>query len=241
MLPAEAKGLLASSGILRAAINCGNPVLAHRDFLTGILSGVTVDLAQEIARRLGVEFTLIPFDGAGKVVASARLNQWDIAFLAVDPQRAAEITYTDPYVLIEGAFAVRAASGFDTPASLDRAGVRIGVGNGAAYDLHLSRTFHHAAFVRYPTSAAVFPGFMQDNLDAAAGIRQPIRAFAENTPGVRIIPEPFMQIRQAIAVPKERSSAVHWLARELADLSRSGFVTDALARAGQDPALAVGL
>ena len=50
---------LAPTGTLRAAINYGNAVLAARNAQTGELSGTTVDLARELAKRLNVpvEFT----------------------------------------------------------------------------------------------------------------------------------------------------------------------------------------
>lgn len=44
----------APDGTLRASINLGNPILAHRDPASGKPAGVSVDLAREFGRRLGV-------------------------------------------------------------------------------------------------------------------------------------------------------------------------------------------
>jgi polar amino acid transport system substrate-binding protein len=234
----DPRRLLGSGGALRAAINAGNPVLAQRRG-DGMLSGVTVDLARELGRRLGVETALVPFDGAGKVVDRAAAGVWDIAFLAIDPLRAETIAYTGAYVEIEGVFVVPARSAATHPGELDAPGRRIGVGKGAAYDLHLSREFHHAAFERYPTSDAVFPAIARDGLDAGAGIRQPAEKFAAETPGMRVVAEPFMRIRQAIAVPKSNAAAIGWLQTQIDGLLDAGFVADSLAASGQDPKLAV--
>jgi polar amino acid transport system substrate-binding protein len=231
------KELLAPGGTLRAAINTGNAVLAQLQ-PDGSPSGVTVDLAREFARRLGVSCVLRPYDAAGKVVNAAKDDVWDVGFLAIDPLRATEIEYTRPYVLIEGAFAVPEGSRFRKPDELNQPGVRIGVGEGAAYDLHLTRTFTRAELVRYRTSANVFKGTVEDKLDAAAGIRQPVAAFAARTPGYRVLPEAFMAIRQAVAVPKAKAAAAPWLQAQLDELLRSGFVRAALERAGQDPDVA---
>jgi len=231
-----ARRLLAPRGRLRAAINLGNPVLASRGD-NGAPTGVTVELAHAFAQALGAALDLVPYDGAGKVVADAADDVWDVAFLAVDPQRGATLAYTRPYLRIEGVFAVRADAPFAVPDDLDRDGVVIGVGTGAAYDLHLSRAFGKAGFKRYPTSAAVLPAILADGLDAGAGVRQPVEAFVAATPGLRVIPQAFMAIAQAVAVAKAKAAALAWLQAEL-DRLGADMVRAALARAGQDPALA---
>jgi polar amino acid transport system substrate-binding protein len=233
----EARAILAPEGRLRAAINCGNPVLARRA-ADGSLSGVSVELAHAFAQALGVGLETIPYDGAGGVVADAGADAWDVAFLAVDPARGESLAYTRPYVRIEASFLVREDAPFAAPGDLDRAGVTIGVGTGAAYALHLGRAFSRATLRRYPTSAAAPPALLADGLDAAAGVRQPVEAFARAHPGLRVIEPAFMQIAQAVATPRAKAAAIGWLERELDRLAAQGFFGAALARAGQDPALA---
>ena len=58
---------LAPTGVLRAGINFGNPVLAQRDPATGQPRGVSVDLARELGRQLDVGVELVSFDAAGKL------------------------------------------------------------------------------------------------------------------------------------------------------------------------------
>ena len=84
---------LAPRGKLRAAINFGNPILATRDPGTGQARGVSVDLARELARRLGVPVELVLYDAAGKVVEALKANAWDVAFVAIDPARAVDMDY----------------------------------------------------------------------------------------------------------------------------------------------------
>src|SRR2546430_8517176 len=79
---------VAPGGRLRAAINFGNPVLAQKDPSTGEARGVSVDLARELGRRLGLPVDLVAYDAAGKVVEAVKTGAWDVAFLAVDPERA---------------------------------------------------------------------------------------------------------------------------------------------------------
>src|ERR1051326_4625443 len=190
---ADAARDLAPTGRLRAAINLGNGVLFRSDAPSGELRGVSVDLARELARRLGVPIELVPFDAAGKVTAAVKT--WDIAFVAIDPARAKESSFTPPYVIIEGAYAVPESSPLQTNEDVDRAGVRIAVSNRSAYDLFLSRELKQATLVRAPSPPASLEMFVKDRLEAAAGVKQPIIDFAKRTPGYRVIPGRFMVIR----------------------------------------------
>ena len=101
---------LAPSGRLRATINLGNPVLAQKDPSTGELRGVSVELAHELGRRLGLEVELVAFDTAGKAFAALQSEACDVGFLAIDPVRAA-----DPI-----AFQIRALAGMLGLGSLEK-------------------------------------------------------------------------------------------------------------------------
>lgn len=87
---------LAPGGTIRAAINLGNPVLARRHPRTHEPNGACVDMAHELGQRLAVAVELVTFDAAGKVCAALKSASWDVAFLAIDPARAAEISFTAP-------------------------------------------------------------------------------------------------------------------------------------------------
>ncbi len=174
---------LAPTGTLRAAINFGNPVLATKDPATGDPRGVSVDLARELAKRLGVPLALVTYTAAGKVVADARANVWDIAFVAIDPARAVDMDYSAPYVLIEGAYAVPRGSPIQGNADVDRAGNRVVVATGSAYDLYLSRELKQAQIVRTATSQAPVATMMAERYEVAAGVKQQLEADAKRIPG----------------------------------------------------------
>ncbi|MFM0502075.1 ABC transporter substrate-binding protein [Paraburkholderia caffeinilytica] len=226
------------TGKLRASLNLGNPILANRDAATGRLFGVSIDLADEFGRRLGVEVEQVVFDTAGKSVEALADERADIGFFAVDPARGASIEFTAPYVLIEGYYLVRNESAIRSNADVDVAAHRVAVGKGSAYDLFLTRELRHAQIVRAPSSPTVVRTFLDGGLEVAAGVRQQLEADAARHPGLRLLDERFMVIRQAMGMPGSRGGdAARFLREFVEDMKSSGFVAEALARHRIDGAL----
>ena len=228
---------LAPTGTLRAAINTANPVLVQRNPVTGAPSGVTVDLARELEKRLGVPLEQVAIDGAGKSFEAVKSAACDIGFLAIEPARAADIDFTAPYVVIEGVYAVRAASGLTSNADVDRAGIRIAVNKGAAYDLFLTRSLKAATLVREEES---FDVFLRDGLEVVAGVKQGVVRFAEAHADVRVLPGRFMEIEQAMCLPKGREAGARYLRAFVEEMKASGFVAAAIKRAGQEATVPAG-
>ncbi|HSV60470.1 MAG TPA: ABC transporter substrate-binding protein [Variovorax sp.] len=218
-------------GKLRAAINFGNPILASKD-AAGEARGVSVDLAREAARRLDLPVELVLFNSAGNVVEAVKARQVDLAFVAIDPVRAQDMEYTAPYVIIEGAYLVRNNSALRRNEEVDRAGTRVVVGRGSAYDLFLTRELKAATLVRAPTSPEVTNQFLAQNLEVAAGVKQQLEADAGRVGGVRLLPGRFMVIEQAMGVPKGRTAAQAWLSGFIEEMKATGFVAAALQRHG---------
>lgn len=228
---------LAPTGQLRAAINFGNTVLAQKDPTTGEARGVSVDLAHELAWRLAVPLDIVPYDAAGKVTADATKNKWDVAFFAIDPKRAEDTAFSAPYVIIEGGYAVPAASPIKSIEEVDRAGVRIAVSNRSAYDLYLSRNLKQAELVRAPSPQASFEMFARDGLPALAGVKAALVEWAKKNPGYRVLDGRFMSIEQAMATPKDRERGAEYLRQFVEEQKANGFVAAALARSGQKDAV----
>ena len=144
----------APGGTLRASLNLGNPVLANMDPVTGEPVGVSIDLAREFARRLGVKIELVTFEKAAASAETLRNDNADIGFFAVDPARSEGLMFTAPYVLIEGSYLVPESSALTGNPQIDSTGNRIAVGAGSAYDLFLTREIRQAEIVRFPGCGA---------------------------------------------------------------------------------------
>jgi polar amino acid transport system substrate-binding protein len=228
---------LAPTGKLRAAINFGNTVLAQKDPQTGEARGVSVDLARELAWRLAVPLDIVPYDAAGKVTADARRNVWDVAFFAVDPKRAEDVAFTAPYVIIEGGYAVPAASPIKSIGEVDRDGMRIAVSNRSAYDLYLSRNLKSAQLVRAPSPQASFEMFAKDGLPVLAGVKAALVGWVKANPGYRVLDGRFMIIEQAMVTQKDRERSAEYLRAFIEEQKANGLVAAALARSGQKDAI----
>jgi polar amino acid transport system substrate-binding protein len=220
----------APSGKLRLSINVGNPILARREGEGA--TGVSVDLGRKFARRLGVEAELVVFATAGESVEAVRSRQADLGFFAIDPKRSEGIAFTAPYVLIEGAYLVKQASPLQANEEVDRAGTRVVVGKGSAYDLYLTRELKQAEIMRAPSSPAVVDHFLQCGAEVAAGVKQQLETDAARIGGLRLLPGRFMVIQQATGVPDDRAATAAALRGFVEEMKAGGFVAQALKRHG---------
>lgn len=223
---------LAPTGKLRVGINYGNPVLATRDPGSGELRGVAVDLARELGRRTGSPVELVGYEAAGKMVEALKAGAWDIAFLAVEPGRAGEISFTAPYIEIEGTYLVPAGSPLRAIADVDRKEVRVALAAKSAYDLFLSRSLQHARLVHAPDPNAAFELLAAGKAEVFAGVKQTLVASAAKFPGSRVLDGRFMAIHQALGIPKGRAAGAKYLREFIEEVKASGLVARAIEKAG---------
>ena len=213
---------------LRFAINLGNPVLTILS-PDGSPGGITVELAKKLATESQREARLVTWPTAGQVVDAALMDQWDIAFLAIDPAREDKLRFTPSYVTIESSLMVKKESKIQSVQEMDREGSVINVGKGAAYELYLIRTLKHATLRQYATSQDAIQAFINGEGDMVAGIRQPLEKAERDNPQFRVLPDSFSQIHQAICVPRNATQHYEFICRCLfswiADGTIAGMVS----------------
>ncbi|WP_434637548.1 transporter substrate-binding domain-containing protein [Klebsiella sp. I138] len=211
------------------AINLGNPVLATLlpDSTPG---GITAELAKKLAAEYGCEARFRTWPTAGKVVDAAFEEQWDIAFLAIDPAREDKLCITPPYITIESSLLVRNDSDIHSVHEVDKPGMTINVGKGAAYELYLIRTLRHATMQQYATSQEAIRAFIDGEGEMVAGIRQPLASVAQDDPRFRLLPDSFSQIQQAICVPRNRLQHYEFVCGCLAAWMSDGTIADMISR-----------
>ena len=221
---------LAPTGVLRAGINMSNFLLVTGKTSSGEPQGVAPDMAAEIARRLGVPVSYVPFDRPSKLADAAGTNTWDIGLIGAEPARAEKITFTPAYCEIEATYLVQPNSPYQGVADVDLPGSRIAVRRGAAYDLWLERNIKHATVLRSDSADGPFNQFVEEKLDALAGLRPQLLEDVKKVPGASILPGNFTAVQQAIGTGKGKAAGAGFLAEFVADAKRSGLVARLIER-----------
>jgi polar amino acid transport system substrate-binding protein len=225
---------LVPTGTLRATFIANNPVQAVTDAKSGEVSGPAADLGRELARRLGVPFTIKGVPGVQPVIDSVKDGTADIGFVAFDPVRAAQVDFSQPYSLAQNTYLVLDNSPIRAVADVDRADVRIGVGLNDAGDYFLTRTLKNAQIKRNAGGdlAVALAMLKAGEIDAYAANRQRLTAFVARQPGLRIVADNFYGVEQSIIVAKGHAALLAQAERLIEEARASGFTAAAIARAG---------
>ena len=221
---------LAPTGVLRAAINMGNFLLVTGRTPSGDPDGVSPDMARAIAEKLGVPVKYVPFERPSGLADAAGTNVWDIGLIGAEPARAEKIAFTAAYVEIEATYLVPPGSPLQSIAEVDRAGIRIGVTAGSAYDLWLDRNIQHATLVRSNASRSAGQQFTEDKLEAYAGLRPGLLSDVQKLPGSRILDGQFTAVQQAIGTSKTNTAGAAFLRSFVEEAKASGFVASLIAK-----------
>src|SRR5215472_12819279 len=231
-MPQEIVSELAPTGVLRAAINMGNFLLVTGRSPSGDPEGVAPDMAREIASSLGVPVRYVPYARPGELADAAGTGVWDIGLIGAEPQRAEKIAFTPAYVEIEATYLVPAGSPLTTIAEVDRAGVRIAVTARSAYDLWLERNIKNAQLVRSEGGDATVKQFVDDKLDALAGLRPRLLEDAAKLPGSRILDGQFTAVQQAVGTARRNTAGAQFLRNFVEEAKQSGLVARLIERHG---------
>lgn len=221
---------LAPTGVLRAGINLSNFLLVTGKSAAGDPAGVAPDMASEIASRLGVPVKYVPYKTPGELADMVGKSAWDIGLIGAEPQRAEAIAFTAAYVEIEATYLVPAGSPLRSIAEVDRAGVRIAVTGRSAYGLWLDRNIKHAKLVRSDTLDSAYEQFVQDKLDALAGLRPRLISDVSKLPGARILDGQFSAVQQAVGTARNNAAGAAFLRDFVEEAKASGLVARLIER-----------
>lgn len=235
----EAAAELAPNGTLRAGVNMSNFLLITGKTASGEPDGVSPDMARAIAERLGVKLQIVPFPKPGELADAAGTNAWDIGLIGAEPQRAEKIDFTAAYVEIEATYLVPPGSPIKSIEEVDRPGMRVASTARAAYDLWLERNLKHAKLVHSTTLDSAMKQFMDEKLDALAGLRPRLITDVETLPGARILDGQFMAVQQAIGTERKNKAGAAFLKTFVEEAKRTGLVAKLIEKHGVQGRLTV--
>lgn len=228
--PEAAREALAPTGTLRAAINLSNFLLVTGKSDDGNPEGVSPDMARALADRLGVAIELLRYATPATVADDGGTGAWDIANIGSEPKRAERISFSAAYCEIDCTYLVPAGSHITSIDDVDRAGNRIASAARTAYGLWLERNIAEAELVQVDGLDGAFDAFVEERLDAMAGLRPRLVSDVRRLPGARILDGRFTAVQQAMGTPRDRARAgFDYLRVFVEEAKASGFVAGLIA------------
>jgi polar amino acid transport system substrate-binding protein len=198
----------------------------------GAPRGVTVDLANELAQKLGVPLELMVVPNSGLLTDATESGAIDVAFMPVDEERKRRVDFGPSYFLIESTYMATGASGIKTVAEVDRPNVRVvGIANTTTIRA-AARSLKSTTISPVPSVDEAMAMLRDGKADAFALSRDSLPPFVAALPGSRIVDGGFQATGIAIAVPKNRPQALAYVTAFLENAKASGSVRRALDRAG---------
>jgi polar amino acid transport system substrate-binding protein len=228
----DARQELAPTGHLRVALQQGSPLHLTEDPTSGELTGVGLELGQALARRIEVPFEPVPYPSIGTLRAAGRSGEWDVAFVRLSPEWAAEFDFTGRHLEVEFGYLIPAGSVIATMAEVDQPGVRIAVPENEGPDFFL-RTLEHAVVVRAASIPDTVDALNAGSADVIGGPKPLLFEMANALPGSRVLDGRPGIIAHAMAMPRGRDDlGVAYALQFIEDAKAEGLVQAAIERAG---------
>lgn len=228
----QARAELAPTGVLRAGINLSNFLLVTGKSPSGDPEGVSPDMARAVADRLGVPVEYVTFQTPGELADAAAEDVWDIGNIGNEPERAKTIAFSPAYAEIEATYLVPEGSPIHSVDEVDRKGVRIAVYGRSAYGLWLADHIRRADLVKTDGMESSFDTFVEQKLDALAGLRPRLIKDVERLPGSRLLEGRFSAVQQSIGTKPDRKSGAAFLTDFVEEAKKSGLVASLIEKHG---------
>lgn len=228
-MPLNAIRELAPTGKLRAGMNLGN-TLWTRQSASGELFGVSVDLMQELAKRLGVELEMLIYEQPGQVADDSTKGVWDIAILAIEKTRAQTISFSRAMTEIEAGYVVHQNSSLQSVDDVDARGMKIAAPEKAGYELYLTSTLKNASIVRTKNFAVSIELFNQTQVDVLSGLKPNLIESMHQIPDGKLLSGNFMTINHSFATALGKNQANVYLENFVNELISTGFVANSIQR-----------
>ena len=215
---------LVKSGVLRIGVGLGSLTTGTRDPATGEIKGPALELGRALAARLGIQSVTVEYPRPGAVIDGLRANAWDITILIVDPVRAEQVDFSNPFLQSDLTYLVAAASTIQSVADADQSGIRIAAPRGDTSDLLLTRALKRAELVRTDNIAAAVELLRTGGVNAIALNRPSLIAQSATIPGSRVLNDGFADFTSGVAVPKGHAGWLAYINEFIEEAKASGLV-----------------
>src|SRR4030095_12738996 len=184
-----------------------------------------LDLVKELARSLGVPYTLIPAPDVNDVIKHVKNRTADIGFMAFDETRPQEGDFARAFDLMYSSFIVRSDSPIQKKADADRSGLQIGAVRGNSQELFLTenvKSAHVKVFETMPPQAELERLLVSGEIDAFGVNRQLALDSSAHSSKHRALPDSFLEVEQAFVVDKGNTAKVDAINQFVNEVRASG-------------------
>ncbi|WP_116048668.1 transporter substrate-binding domain-containing protein [Amycolatopsis palatopharyngis] len=187
----------------------------YRDPATGEWSGIDIDLARDLADRLGVRLTIVPTTWGNLLEDLGRRCDLSVGGISVTLDRARQAFYSEPY-LRDGKTPITRcenAERFQTLDQIDRPGVRVIVNPGGTNERFAEDNLSQATIVRHPDNNTIFTEIIAGNADLMITDATETRWQSEQHPELCAVhpDEPFTFSEKAYLIPRGDVVLQEWI------------------------------
>lgn len=199
---------------------------------SGAPEGVTVDLANALAKQLGVPVAFTVAPNTGLLTDAVESGAVDVAFMPVDEERRRRIAFGPTYFVVESTYLATKESGIRSVAEVDRPGVRVvGIANTTTIRA-AARTLTNTTVAAAASIDEAMARMQAGEVDCFALSRDAFPPYMAAVPGSRVVDGGFQNTGIAIAVQKGRPQALALVTDFLERAKADGTVRRALDAAG---------
>ncbi len=224
-------GQVQSEGVLRVSTDPAYPPQSSLNEETGEYEGFDIDVATEIAKRLGVEIQW-ETPSWDIITAGGWNDRWDVSVgsMTVTAERAEVLNFTTPYYYTPAGLAVQAGS--DIATLDDLSGKTVGVCGACTYEFYLRRdlnidipgfTFEYLVpedieIVTYDTDSTAIQDLEIGRIDAAMSAVPTLEGAIDKGRDIQLLGEPVFSEPLAVALDKSSTLDSTALTEEIAGI-----------------------
>lgn len=188
--------------------------------------GFDVDVANELAKSLGVKVEIIDSVEAANRVPYLTSGKADVAIatLGITLERAQAVAFTDPY--IRDGQVIVAQKGSSVKTLDDLAGLKVGLVSGGPQDLIAETYLKNSEVLRYGTVADTFTALKQGKVDAILEGKSISDYQVSQAPELEVVGDPFTTLYWGLAAVKGDNDWINYLNVFLRQLNYSGKRTE---------------
>jgi polar amino acid transport system substrate-binding protein len=228
----ELASVLAPSGKLKIGYYLGSPTSMVKDPKTGEARGLTVELGQALAKRLGVDVEFKEYPRLAEVVEALKIAEVDFTVTNASAARALVVDFSPTVVSLELGYLVMPNSKVKTVDDVDKTGIVIGVSQGSSSQAALGKELKFAKLDAAPTLKVAGEWLVQGKVDAFATNKAILFELSNTVPNSRVLDGRWGLEHLAIGIPKKREAAHGFVNKFVEEMQQTGFVKDAANRAG---------